>query len=78
MNRIESIPTLSPKNCTLQPVNELNSLIDGRGQDENVFLNRRKEPITRFGIHTLVKRYVKKLLPEFPSLDKKRVSPHTI
>ena len=59
-------------------VNELNSLIDGRGQDENVFLNRCKEPITRFGIHTLVKRYVKKLLPEFPLLDKKRVSPHTI
>jgi len=59
-------------------VNELNSLIEGRGQDGNVFLNRRKEPITRFGIHTLVKRYVKKLIQEFPSLEKKRVSPHTI
>ena len=59
-------------------VSELTSLIDGRGQDENVFLNRRKEPITRFGIHTLVKRHVKKLLCEFPSLEKKRVSPHTI
>lgn len=29
-------------------------------------------------IHTLVKRYVKKLLSEFTSIDKKRVSPHTI
>lgn len=59
-------------------VNELNSLIDRRGQDENVFLSRRKEPLTRFGIHALVRRYVKKLIPEFPSLEKKRVSPHTI
>ena len=59
-------------------VKELNLLIDGREQGEHVFLNRRKEPITRFGIHTLVKRHVKKLIPEFPSLEKKRVSPHTI
>ena len=34
-------------------VNELLPLIEGRGQNEHVFLNRRKEPITRFGIHTL-------------------------
>ena len=47
-------------------------------QPPPTFINRRKEPITRFGIHTLVKRYVKKLLPKFPSLEKKRVSPHTI
>lgn len=57
---------------------ELTSLIDGREQGEHVFLNRCKEPITRFGIHTLVKRHVKKLISEFPSLKKKRVSPHTI
>lgn len=59
-------------------VKELNLLIGGRGRGEHVFLNRRKEPITRFGIHSLVKRHVKKLIPEFPSLEKKRVSPHTI
>lgn len=59
-------------------VTELTQLIEGRKQDEHVFLNRRKEPITRFGIHTLVKRHVKKLFPEFPSLENKRVSPHTI
>ena len=59
-------------------VNELQPLIKGRDPHEHVFLNRRKEPLTRFGIHTLVKRYVKKLLPELPSLEKKRVSPHTI
>lgn len=59
-------------------VNELISLTEGRGDDEYVFLNRRKEPITRFGIHSLVKRHIKKLLPELLSLEKKRISPHTI
>jgi site-specific recombinase XerD len=43
-----------------------------------VFLNRRGEPITRFGIHTLVERYVHKLSRLVPSLKNKRVSPHTI
>lgn len=59
-------------------VNEMNSLIQGRKQDEHVFLNCRKEPITRFGIHAMVRRYAKKLTCEYPSLEKKRISPHTI
>jgi site-specific recombinase XerD len=68
------------RRCPLWPdtAKELSSFIAGRERHEHVFLNRRKEPITRFGIHTLVKRYVKKLTAEFPSLEKKRVSPHTI
>jgi site-specific recombinase XerD len=41
-------------------------------------MNRRGEPLTRFGIHTMVKRYVEKILPLFPSLKQKRVSLHTI
>lgn len=59
-------------------VNELKLLIEGRCPTEHVFLNRCHQPITRFGIHSLVERYVKKLLPQFPSLTKKRVSPHVI
>ena len=59
-------------------VKELSHLIEGRKQDEHVFLNRCKEPITRFGIHTLVKRHVKGLFLKCPSLEKNRVSPHTI
>jgi integrase/recombinase XerD len=59
-------------------VNELLLLIEGREENEHVFLNRRKEPITRFGIHTLVKRHLKGLMKDFPSLEKKRLSPHTI
>ena len=43
-----------------------------------MFLNRYKQPITRFGIHGMVKRYVQKILPQFPSLEKKRVSPHIV
>lgn len=53
-------------------------LISGRGATEHVFLNRRGEPITRFGIHTLVERSVRKGSAHMPSLAAKRVSPHVI
>jgi hypothetical protein len=43
-----------------------------------VFLNRCGAPITRFGIHTMVERYVQRTLPAMPSMAGKRVSPHTI
>lgn len=56
----------------------LTALIRGRSPDHRVFLNRMGDPITRYGIHTLVKRYVSKASPGCPSLLKKRVSPHTI
>ena len=62
----------------LQTVNELSPLISGRNPSEHVFLNRRKQPITRFSIHTMVSRYAKKIIKQIPSIEKKRVSPHTI
>ena len=43
-----------------------------------VFLNVRRQPITRFGIHTLVERTVAKAASSAPSLRKKKISPHTI
>jgi integrase/recombinase XerD len=43
-----------------------------------VFLNIRRQPITRFGIHTLVVRTVAKAATTTPSLRSKRVSPHTL
>jgi len=43
-----------------------------------VFLNRRGEPITRYGIHTMVERYVAKLRATAPQLRGKRISPHVI
>lgn len=49
-----------------------------RGPQEHVFLNRRGQPLTRFGIHTLVERYAVIVAKAIPSVAKKRVSPHTI
>jgi len=56
----------------------LASLTTGRASNEAVFLNRRHQPITRFGIRTLVKRYVLKASHRVLSLRKKQVSAHTI
>ena len=39
---------------------------------------RRGQPITRFGIHTMVERYVSKAKARLPSLAAKRISPHSI
>jgi integrase/recombinase XerD len=66
--------------CPLWPktVVELSSLIGNRPANDHVFLNRCCRPITRFGVHTMVERYVQRLLDRIPPLTKKRVSPHTI
>jgi len=66
--------------CPLWPrtMSALAPLIAGRPQDSPVFLNRYGAPVTRFGIHTLVERHTKQASERFPSLAKKRVSPHTI
>jgi site-specific recombinase XerD len=66
------------RRCPLWPitVEELGTLIGSRSPQERVFLNRRGQPITRFGIHTMVERYVAKA--RLPSLAAKRISPHTI
>lgn len=68
------------RRCPLwqQTAVELLELIDKRALSANVFLNRYGQPLTRFGIHTMVKRYVKQLTHQYPSLSKKRISPHTI
>jgi integrase/recombinase XerD len=59
-------------------VNELLPLIANRAASEHVFLNRRRQPLTRFGIYSLVARYAAIVSDKMPSLAKKRVSPHTI
>jgi len=43
-----------------------------------IFLNVRGEPLTRYGIHTLVARTVEKAELAVPSLKTKQISPHTI
>jgi site-specific recombinase XerD len=66
--------------CPLWPstVRELAVLTKGRPDDQQVFLNRRRQPITRFGVHSMVERHALKAQLKAPSLAKKRVSPHTI
>ncbi len=59
-------------------VTALLALFDNRAASEHVFLNRRGQPLTRFGIHSLIERYAAKVATRVPSLAKKRVSPHTI
>jgi integrase/recombinase XerD len=68
------------RRCPLwqQTIDELSTIIVGRNPPEHVFLNRRKQPLTRFGIYTMVSRYGKQISKQLPSMGKKRISPHTI
>src|SRR5437588_843646 len=69
-----------PRRCPLwaQTVRELTVLVRERDPNEHVFLNRYRQPITRFGIHTLVERSAARAATKVESLAAKRVSPHTI
>jgi integrase/recombinase XerD len=66
--------------CPLWPitVSVFTVLSRNRFRHDAAFLNRCGNPITRFGIYTLVERYVLKASASCPSLLKKRVSPHSI
>ena len=68
------------RHCPLWPVTTqtLTPLMAQRASAQRVFLNRCGQPITRFGIHTLVERCVHKAATVVPSLASKRVSPHTL
>jgi integrase/recombinase XerD len=68
------------RRCPLwvRTVQELCPLMSGRAPHEHIFLNRRGQPLTRFGIHALVERYAAKAAATLPALAGKRVSPHTI
>jgi integrase/recombinase XerD len=68
------------RRCPLwaRTVNELLPLVGNRGATDHVFLNRRGQPLTRFGIHTLVERHAATVAVKLPSVAKKRASPHTI
>ncbi len=56
----------------------LRDLVVGRNVKERVFLNRRSEPLTRFGIHEIVTRYARAAMSRVPEMRKKRIGPHTI
>lgn len=66
--------------CPLWPhtVRELDALVGGKAPTERVFINRCGRPLTRFGIHTMVKRYSRRVSAKMPGLTVKCVSPHSI
>ena len=66
--------------CPLWPhmVRELNVLVRDKSPTEHVFINRYGRPLTRFGIHTMVKRYAARVSAKMPGLAAKCVSPHSI
>jgi len=68
------------RQCPLwaRTVKQLDPLIKGRGESERIFLNRRGQPMTRFGVHATVCRHAKAAGSKAPSIQKKKVSPHTI
>ena len=68
------------RRCPLWPhtASKLIPLVAGRKPGEAVFLNRCKQPITRFGISALVKRSVQSASRKLSSLSAKQISAHTI
>ena len=66
--------------CPLWPatVTALSPLVTGHNETAPVFLGRRNERMTRFGIHRLVAHYARSASKSTPSLSVKRVSPHII
>ena len=56
----------------------LRNLVAGRIGTEPVFLSRRSQPLTRFGIHEIVARYAQAAMTHVPDMRKKRIGPHTI
>lgn len=71
-NKLRMCP-LWPKTSSL-----LSRMVTGRDAGEPVFLGRTSQPMTRFGIHRLVKHYAELAAATVPSLAAKRVGPHTI
>jgi len=68
------------RHCPLWPntTRLLKTLIQDRRATERVFLNRLRQPLTRFGVHAIVQRYATRVSKEVPAMATKRVSPHSI
>lgn len=62
-------------NSTLK---QLQDLAGDRDASKSMFLNRCHQPMTRSGIHALVKRCAAKACVQAPSLRSKKVSPHVV
>jgi integrase/recombinase XerD len=56
----------------------LRRLVGNGAASRAVFVSRSGQPLTRYGIHTLVRRHARQAALTAPALRTKRVSPHTI
>ena len=56
----------------------LKHMVAGRTAQDFVFLNRLNQPLTRYGIYSLVHRTVEQASKSMPSLKAKRISPHCL
>jgi site-specific recombinase XerD len=56
----------------------IKALVSGRTDESFVFLNRLDQPLTRFGIYSLVRRAAQQASQTLPSLTTKRISPHCL
>jgi len=59
-------------------LDQLRGLVGEREPSESMFLNRCHQPITRSGIHALVRRCATRACAQAPSLRSKKVSPHVV
>ena len=68
------------RQCPLWPrtITELAPLLQNRSPEQHVFVNRMGQPLTRFGVRGIVKRYAAAAASEVPSIARKSVSTHTI
>ena len=56
----------------------LREMTRGREDKDPVFLNRKGQPLTRFGIHDIVTRHARTAATSVPEMHKKKIGPHTI
>lgn len=68
------------RTCPLWPVTveQLRLCAGRRDPEHRLFVNRNGQPMTRFGVHTMVERHASKACQKTPSLAGKKVSPHII
>lgn len=71
-NKTRWCPLWSRTADTLKP------LVAGRAAQDFVFLNRLGQPLTRFGIYSLVRRAATQASRGLPGLAAKRISPHCL
>jgi site-specific recombinase XerD len=66
--------------CPLWPVTvaTLQPFVAGKGADDQVFRGRTGDPMTRFGVHRIVKTYATQAAMRVESMRGKRISPHAM